>query len=182
MEKPLSKIWLRARPEHPYASVLVRRVGFLEQSIYEERFRLSGYRESEIRLGIGYRDAFMKEPFTAIFLWTAIRRAEPPNLPGTVWTISGERAALQSLLKFGIPWLNRNSRPKVLVKTLEKHLKETNAPGDHHELGLLYYEMGQNKRACRHAEAWLEHITGSSWIKERARTRRQLKAMKCKCK
>lgn len=155
---------------------------FLEQSIFEVRLRLSDYRESNIRLGIGYTDLFKKDPFRALLLFTDLRHAEPPKLqaPGKRWTKADERAALGSLLKFGIPWLDRYSRPKVLIDYLEKHLKHTNAPGDHEHLGLLYYEMGQLKKACEHAQAWLDQIPHTrSWIGERARTRRQLKAMKC---
>ena len=181
----MAKYGFAPDPEHPYASVLVRRVKFLEQSISEVRLRLSDYRESNIRLGIRYTDLFMKDPFTAILLWTDLRRAEPPKLhaPGTLWTQSNARVALRSLLTFGIPWLDHYSRPKALIDCLEKHLKETNAPGDHEHLGLLYYEMGQFRKGCEHAQAWLDLIPRTrSWVGERARTRRQLKAMKCNCK
>lgn len=175
----LSEEGFKSDPGH--RTSFIRRTLFLEQTIWEVKLRTEAG-ASNIRLGIGYTDKFMKNPFREILLFTSLRLSEPPELdaPGKDWMPSEERLALESLLKFGIPWLDRFRQSEVLVDHLELHLKETDAPGDHHKLSLLYYEMGKLTNACKHAKAWLDQIaSGTSWTEERARTRRQLKAMQC---
>jgi hypothetical protein len=175
----LSQEGFKSDPEH--RTSFVRRTMFLEQTIWEVKLRLEAG-ASNIRLGIGYTDKFMKNPFREIFLFTTLRQSELPqlNAPGKDWVPSEEQLALESLLRFGIPWLERFKKPEVLIDHFESHIKLTNAPGDHHKLSLLYYEMNQLTKACKHARAWLEQIaTGTSWAVERARARRQLKAMQC---
>lgn len=179
-KKSLAEHGFKTDPEH--RTSFIRRSAFLDLTIWEVRLRLmEGH--SNIRLGIGYTDRFMKDPFKAIMLETNLVRTGPQktDLPGTYWKQADEAVALRSLIELGIPWLEHYGDPKMLINCLQSRLKERKAPGLHSDLALLYYETGQLKKACFHAKAWLAHLSksGPSSAEERARTRRQLKAMKC---
>ena len=162
-------------------SSLVRKVAFLEQSVWKVKLKFD-HGSFNIRLGIGYKDNFKASPFTEILISTDLRSSERPKLgaPGKIWKPAEEPAALEALVRFGLPWLGHFSKPEELVDYLESHLRETSAPGDHRKLSLLNYEMGRLRSACKHAQAWLDHIPNTEgWAEERARTRRQLDTMEC---
>jgi len=168
-------------PDAEHQSVLVRRVDFLEQTIFQVKLRLMPGKMN-VRLGIGYTDKFRTDQFQELLVHANLRRGESPkhDAPGEYWEHGEGDAAWISLVEYGLPWLGHWSQPTVLLDYFEDHLKGKNAPGDHRVLGLLYYELGENEKACKHAREWLASVaTGQGWAKERARTRRQIKTMHC---
>lgn len=182
-----AKAWLNHLQKHGFTEdpgqpfSFVRRTGFLEHSIWRVNLRLAPGKLN-IRLGVGYKDKFKRNPISVIWVQADLRRNESPGAdsPGEFWDKAELDAALESVLKYGIPWLDSYADPRALAKYFEEHLKQRKAPGDHETLSLLYFELGETEKACEHANAWLNHIAkGSGWAEERSRTRRHLKAMRC---
>jgi hypothetical protein len=168
-------------PDVSNRAVLAKKIGFLEQSITEVRLRLLPGK-LVVRLGVGYTDNLRNNPFVELLVMADLRRGESPSHdgPGETWRTTEDRAALNSLVKYGLPWLAHFGQPAVLVDYYKKQLKERNAPGDHRALSLLYYELGDKGRFCEQADLWLASIsTGSSWAEERERTHRRMKKMGC---
>lgn len=93
----------------------------------------------------------------------------------TLWAKEEEAQALETLLKYGIPWLEENSDIQKLIK----HIGSSRGRTRDLYLSLIYYHMGNKEMSYKYAQEWLKFCRepGRPPGGEPKRTYRQLASM-----